>query len=345
MTKLCTMLLFLFITTSAVEAQTSFYQGKTLRIVVGYLAGDTHDVLARITGRYLAKHIPGEPEIIVQTMPGAGSMIAANNVYNVAKPDGLTLGSFSASLYHAQLTGRKEVQFDWAKFTWIGSPVRNGHLLYMRSNAPYKTIDDIRKAAEPPRCSATGVGTTSHDIPKLLEETLGLKFRIITGYPGGAEQDLALERGEVDCRAIPIAGFFGREPFITWFKKGFVQIMLQTARQRNSKIPEAPTIFELMDRHNTPEASRRLAAVYLGAGGFGDFPLVSSPGIPADRIKILRDAYVRTLREPELAEEVKKRGWEIKPISAEELEALAKEIVHQRPEAIDWLKKLMESNR
>ena len=171
---------------------------------------------------------------------------------------------------------------------------------------------------------------------------MGLKFRIITGYPGGAEQDLALERGEVDCRAIPTSAFFGREPFITWFKKGLVQIMLQTARQRNSKIPDVPTIFELMDQYKTSDARRRYANVYLDAGGFGDFPVVASPGVPSDRTKILREAYARTVREPELGEEMKKRGWEVKPINAEDLEQLAKEVVNQRPDGIDWLKKLYD---
>jgi len=237
----------------------------------------------------MGRHIAGNPEIIVQNMPGAGSMIAANHVYNLTKPDGLTLGSIAPGLYYAQLTGRKEVQFDWAKFTWIGSPESNGHLLFMRSDAPYKTLDDIRNAKEPPRCSATGVGTSGHDVPKLFDDALGLKFRIITGYPGGAEQDLALERGEVQCRAITIAAFFSREPFLTWHKKGFVRVMIQTARRRNPKIPEVPTIFDLMEQYKSPESRRRLATVYLGAGGFGSWPIVSSPGTPPDRVKILRE--------------------------------------------------------
>ena len=341
MTKLTVVFLSLLFLTSVLEAQVPYYQGKSVRIVVGYLAGDTHDVWARTTARYLAKHIPGSPDIIVVNMPGAGSMIAANHVYAVAKPDGLTLGTFSPSLYHAQLTGRREVQFDWAKFTWIGSPVRNGHLLYMRSDSPYKTLNDIRKATEPPRCSATGVGTTSYDIPKLLEDTLGLKFRIITGYPGGAEQDLALDRGEVDCRPIPTSAFFGREPFITWFKKGLVQIMLQTARQRNSKIPDVPTIFELMDQYMTSDARRRFANVYLDAGGFGDFPVVASPGVPSDRTKILREAYTQMLKDPEFLADANKRQWEINPVSGERLEALAKEVINQPPEIIERMKKVM----
>ncbi len=326
---------------SPVYAQAPFYQGKTIRIVVGYLSGDTHDLFARAYARNMGKHIPGNPEIIVQNMPGAGSMIAANHIYNLTKPDGLTLGSIAPALYYAQVTGSKEAQFDWPKFTWIGSPDRNGHLLFMRSDAPYKTLDDIRNAKEPPRCSASAVGTSGHDVPKLFEDTLGLKFRIITGYIGGGEQDLALERGEVHCRAITIAAFFGREPFHTWYKTGFVRIMIQTARQRNPKIPDVPTLLELMDHYKTPETKRRQAIVYLGAGGFGTWPIVSTPGVPADRAKILREAYAKTLKDPDFSDEAKKRGWELRPVSGEELQALAKEVVDQPPEVVEWLKKLL----
>jgi tripartite-type tricarboxylate transporter receptor subunit TctC len=322
-------------------AQAPFYQGKTIRIVVGYLAGDTHDLLARAYARHIGKHIPGNPDAIVQNMPGAGSMIAANHIYNITKPDGLTLGSIAPGLYYAQLTGRKEVQFDWTKFTWIGSPEKNGQLLFMRSDAPYKTLDDIRNAKEPPRCSATGVGTSGHDVPKLFEETLNLRFRIITGYPGGGEQDLALERGEVQCRAITIAAFFGREPFLTWYKTGVVRVLIQTARQRNPKIPDVPTIFELMEQYKTPDTKRRQATVYLGAGGFGSWPIVSTPGVPADRARLLRDGYAKMLKDQEFAEEAKKRGWELRPVGGEELQALAKEVIDQPPEVVEWLKKLL----
>jgi len=322
-------------------AQAPFYQGKTMKIVVGYLSGDSHDQLARVTARHIGKHIPGSPDTIVQNMPGAGSIITANYVYGVAKPDGLTLGSISPALYFEQLTGRKEVQFDWPKFTWLGSPEHNGQLLFMRADTPYKTLDDIRKAAEPPKCSATGSGTSGHFIPRLIEETLGLKFRLVTGYPGGGEQDLALERGEVQCRAITIAAFFAREPFLTWHKTGFVRILIQTARKRNPKIPDVPTIFELMERDKTPEASRRLATVILGAGGFGSWPIVSSPGIPKERVTILREAYAKTMKDPDFLEEAQKRGWEIKPIGGEEMEVLAREVTVQPPEVVERMKRLL----
>jgi len=336
-----TLHLLIPLTLNPAQAQAPFYQGKTLRIIVGYLAGDTHDQLARTYAHRMGKHIPGNPDIIVQNMPGAGSIIAANYVYGVAKPDGLILGSISPALYLEQLTGRKEVQFDWPKFTWIGSPEYNGTLLFMRADTPYKSLEDIRKAAEPPKCSATGAGTSGHYVPRLIEETLGLRFRLVTGYPGGGEQDLALERGEVQCRAITIAAFFGREPFLTWHKSGFVRILIQTSRKRNPKIPDVPTIYEFMDKEKTAEASRRLATAILGASGFGSWPIVSSPGIPAERMKILREAYGRTLRDPDFLDEARKRGWEIKPTSGEELEVLAKEVTAQPSEVIERMKRVL----
>ena len=327
--------------TGSSQAQGKFFQGKTIKFVVGYQSGDSHDLWARAYARHMGKHIPGNPSFIVQNITGAGSMVAANYIYNIAKPDGLTMGTFAPGLYLAQVTGSKEAKFDWAKFSWIGSPEQNGNVLFMRADAPYKTIEDIRKAAEPPKCSATGVGTSGHLIPRLFEETLGLKFRLVTGYPGGAEQDLAMERGEVHCRAITIAGYFSREPFISWYKKGFVRFLIQTSRKRHPKAPDTPTLYEYMDREKAPESSHRLALVTLGAGGFGSWPVAATPGIPADRVKILRDAYVKTLQEPDLLDEAKKRGWEMRPVTGEDMASLAKEVTVAPADVIERMKKLM----
>ena len=340
----CSAVLFLCCVGATVSAHAQvepFYKGKTITIVVGYNPGDAHDLWARAYSRHMGRYIPGNPNIIVRNMPGGGTLIAANYVYGVAEPDGTTLGSMFPSLYFAQLTGRKEVKFDWAKFTWIGAPEHNGSVFYTRADSPYKTLEDIRKAAEPPRCSTTAVGTASHYVPKLIEEAIKLRLNLVTGYPGGAEQDLALERGEVQCRAVAIATFFGREPYFTWLKKGFVRLLLQTPRQRDPKLPDVPTIFELMDKEKTPPATRGLVNVILGAGGFGSYPIAASPGIPAERAKTLREAYSRTLKAPEFLEEAKKNRWELKPVAAEELEALAKEVVAQPPDIIERMKQLL----
>jgi tripartite-type tricarboxylate transporter receptor subunit TctC len=322
-------------------AQANFYQGKTIRVIVGYQPGDNHDQWARMYGRFMGKQIPGFPNFIIQNMPGAGSMIAANHVYNMTKPDGLTLGSFGGALIMAQLTGRKEVQFDWPKYSWIGTPYRAGHLLYMRSDAPYKNFDQLRQTNDPPRCSATGVGSTGYDIPRLLEDALEIKFKVISGYPGGGDQDLAMERGEVHCRAITIDGFFGREPFITWHKKGFVRIWLQTEKQRHPKLPDVPTVFELMDQYKVAETKRRLVNTYLGLWGFGSMPIVSTPGLPAERIKLLRDAYSKMFSDPELLEDIAKKGWEPRPVNGDELQKLAQEVVNQPPEVAAALKRIL----
>lgn len=321
-------------------AQAPFYQGKTIRIVVGYQSGDGYDISARMLARQLPKHIPGNPNVIVQNMPGAGSRIAANYVFSVSKPDGLTLGAIGPSLYFDQLVGNPEVRFDWAKFTWIGTPEQTEFLLFMRADSPYKTIEDIRRAKEPPKCAATGTGSSGHYMPRLYGDALGLKFNVVVGYPGGSEQDLAVERGEVHCRSLSISTFYGREPFLSWMKKGFVRVLIQTAKKRDKRAPDVPTIYELMDEYKTPEPIRRLVTVVLAPAAFGR-PLIAPPGIPPDRLKILREAWGQSLKEPDLLEEMKKRRWILDPLSGEELEALAKEVMSQPPETIERMEKLL----
>jgi tripartite-type tricarboxylate transporter receptor subunit TctC len=323
------------------QAQTPFYQRKTITIVVGYLAGDGYDVWARLLAAHLPRHIPGEPNIIVQNQPGAGSLIAANSIYNVARPDGLTLGAIGPSIYLDQLMGKKEVQFDWAKFTWIGSTEKTPWLFYMRADTPYKTLDDVRKAPEPPKCSATGTGTSGHFIPKLIEEAFGVKLKLVMGYKGGSEQDLALERGEVQCRALSVPTFFSREPFGTWRKNNLVRVLLQTGRSRDPRASDVPTIFELMNQYKTPEATRKLVVGILASGDLGR-PIVAPPALPPDRVKLLREAFMKTVQDPVFLDDVKKKKLEADPSSGEEIEALARETVAQPREVIERMKKILE---
>ena len=332
--------LLIILQASAVEGQSDFFKGKQMKIVVGASAGAASDLYARVVAAHLPKQIPGKPEIIVQNMPGGGSMTAANYVYSVAKPDGLTLGAVTAPIYFAQLLGRKEVQFDWAKFTWIGTPEENDELLFIRSDQPYKTLLDLRKAAEAPRCGASGVGSTGYYIPKLLEEVFGLKINMVTGYPGAADVDIAVEKNEIHCRGTTISAFFGREPGKTWAKNGFVRFLVQTGDKRNHRLPDTPTIWELMDQEKGMDAKKRLARVVLGPGAFGR-PILATPGIPAERVKLLREAYANMLKEPEFVAEAKKRQWELAPVSGERLEALAKEVIHQPADIVERMKRIM----
>ena len=319
------------------SAQTPFYQGKTIKLVVGSSTGGGYDLWARLLARHYGKHIRGNPEIVVQNVPGAGSVVAANQIYNLAKPDGLTLGAILPALYFDQLVGRSEIKFDWVKFTWIGSPEQNEPLHYMRADSPYKTVEDIRTAKEPPRCGSSGTGTTGHYIPRLLEETLGLKHTIVGGYQGGTEIDLAVERGEVICWSPLIATYFGREPYMSWHKKGFVRVLVQMGGKRDPRLESVPTIYELMDQYKTPETGKRLARVVLIAATLGR-PIVAPPALPAERVNLLRQAYVATMNDPELLAEVKKRRWELAPLTGEELDDMAKEVMSQPQNVIDRMK-------
>ena len=318
----------------------SFYKGKTIRIIVGATSGGFYDRWARLLSRSMPKYISGNPDIIVQNMPGGGSLVATNYVYGVAKPDGLTVVMPNSNTYLEQLSGHKEVRFDLRKMYVVGSQEKNYMLLYMRADTPHKTIGDIIKAKEPPKCGSTGVSSAGYILDRVLELTLGAKINTVMGYPGGNEIDLAVEKGEIQCRGNTILPHFGREPFDTWHKRGFDRHLVQTAPKRDSLVPEAPTIYELMDQSKTTEINRGVARVLLGGAEFGRFMLVT-PGTPSDRVKTLRDAYTKSMKDPELLAEAKKGRMDVDPSTGEELQALLQEIMEQPREVIDQVKKIL----
>ena len=317
-----------------------FYKGKTIRIMVGSTAGGFYDRWGRLFGKYMSKYIPGQPEFVVQNMTGAGSVIAANHVFNVAKPDGLTLVMPLNGVYIDQFVGRKEVQFDMRKFRFIGSPVTESLIFYMRADAPYKSIADIIKAKEPPKCGGSGTASSDYILSKVLEDTVGAKFNTVLGYAGGTEIDLAVEKNEVVCRAHSMSAHFGREPFDTWHKRGFDRHLVQTSRKKDSRAADAPTLNELFDQFKVPENSRRLAQVLLAGGDFGR-PMMVTPGTPPDRVKMLRDAFVKTLSDPEVLDETKKGRMDIDPATGDELEKLVKEIFDSPPDVVERVKKIL----
>ena len=321
-------------------AQDPFYKGKTITILAGTGAGNVYDTYARLFARHMGKYIPGNPDIIVQNMPGAASMIAANHLSNVTKPDGLTIGAIFPALYFDQIIGRSEVKFDWSKFIWLGSPVKSDHLLYMRGDSSYQSIEDIVKASTPPKCGATGTTSTAYYIPKLLDQTVGTNFEIILGYKTGTDIDLAVERGEVICRAFTIDAFFAREPFFTWVKKKFVRILVQTGKKRDERLRDVPTVYELMDKRKTDEAGRRLTNLVLAGGEFGR-PYVLPPNTSADKVKIIRQAFAKTIQDEAVVADAREKNLDIEPTTAEELDRLAKEVLSQPPETVTQLRKLL----
>jgi tripartite-type tricarboxylate transporter receptor subunit TctC len=332
--------LLLLVATPAVAAQTPFYQGKTITMIVGTKAGDVYDLYGRFVADILQKYVPGNPNVVVQNVAGAASLIAANQLYNIGKPDGLTVGAIYSALYFEQLVKRPEVKFDWNNFLWIGSTVSSNSLMYMRADTPYKTIEDVRTATTPPKCGATGVTSSAYYMPKLLEQAIGTKFEIVSGYVAGQDIDLAVERGEVQCRAFTINAYFAREPFITWRKKNFVRVLYQTGNKRDPRLKDVPLFNELMDKYKTAEDVRRLAKAVLASDTFGR-PIVTPPGVPPERLKILRDAFNKGIQDPAMLSEAEKRRLEIDPTPGEELDKLAKEVMTTPPDIVERVKTLL----
>jgi tripartite-type tricarboxylate transporter receptor subunit TctC len=318
-----------------------FYKGKTVRIIVGLTPGGFYDRWARLLARFMPLYMPGNPSFIVQNMPGASSMIAMNHVYGVAKPDGLTVVMPNYGVYLDQLAGRQEVRFDVTKVHFIGSPEKSDIILYARADAPFRSIQDMRKMSEPPKCGSTGTAGADYLIAKVLDDTLGVKIQTITGYAGGSEIDIAVEKGEVQCRGMTIAPHFGREPFDSWHKKNFDQHVIQTSEKRDARVAEVPTIYEIFDKENTAEESRRVADVILRGGDFGR-PMIAAPGTPADRVGILREAYAKAMQNPELLAEAKKARMDVEMVTGEQLQALAKRVMVQSPAVMKRVKKILE---
>ena len=325
------------IETARVQAQNrSFFEGKTVRLVIG--PGGGYDYWGRLLARYMAKYIPGNPAFVVQNMPGAGSVIATNYVYNVAKPDGLTVGMPTQQIYMGEFVGNPEVKFQMRKFQWVGSPDRNPAILYMRADAPYKSIDDVIKSKVAPKCGGTGWESSSLIVA--LEDAIGAKFDLVIGYQEANQVDLAVVRGEVVCRDLGLTAHFSREPFLSWHAKGFDRHLLQTGRKRDARAADTPTIFELMDQYKTSDINRRAVEVLTAGEEFGH-PMMAPPGTPPDRVTILREAYAKAMRDPELIAEAQKARWVIEPVPGEDLQAVAERIMVQPPKVIEQVKKIL----
>jgi tripartite-type tricarboxylate transporter receptor subunit TctC len=317
-----------------------FYRGKTIRIVVGTSSGSLNDQWAQVLARTMPKHIPGKPKMIVQNMPGITGIVAANFGSTVAAPDGLTLVIVQRHVYLEQLIEREEAKFDLRRFHWIGSPDKSVPVLFIRSDSPYKSVDDILKSADPPKCGASSRSDLTFSMNKVMEVALGGAVNLIVGYSAGARVDAAIERSEVVCRVTSLDVYFDREPFQNWNKTGFVRHLLVFGPKRDPRIPNVPLIDELMEQKRTPELNRRIAEVILAGNRLGR-PLVAPPGTSPEAVKILRTAYMNLFRDPYFLAEVKRLKIATDPSTGEELQDLVRQVMEQPADLIGRLKILM----
>ena len=333
---------FLFMSFAGQAAAKDFYEGKTIRILVCCTPGGFYDRWSRLFARYMGKYIPGKPEIIVQNMPGAGGLIATNYTYTVAKQDGTAIVAPLGGQYLDQVAGRKEVLFDFGKFQWLGTQEVSHSVLFCRRDSKFQSVEDlIKNKKEPAKLGNTGTSGSSYFIGKVLEKAVGANFNFVMGYQGGSEIDLAVERGEVTCRGMTIPPHFGREPYLTWHKTNFITQLIQTGSERDSRMKDVPTLTEVMEKYNTPADVRAIAKVIFASGDFGR-PLGVGPGVPADRVKILRTAYAKALQDPGLMADAEKgRMTPVIPSSGEKVQALARFVSNQPQEVVDGVKAIL----
>jgi tripartite-type tricarboxylate transporter receptor subunit TctC len=312
----------------AVAAQP--YAGKTVTIIVGYKAGGGYDTTARLLARHLPKHIPGKPTIIVQNMPGANSMIAANHVYNVAKPDGLTIGTFNRNLPIAQLTKVDGVKFDMTKFAWIGSAASECTILAVRADLPYNSVEDLKKAKEPLVIGATGPGANTYDFPLLLKEFLGLNFKIVSGYSSSADIMLAIERKEADARA---GSYTSIRPFID---RKLVKPLLR-ARAEEPGVEKLP-----VDEDLAPNPRAKAIMALRSAPEIIGRPYVMHPNTSAEHLKIMREAFAKAIEDKELVAEATKAKMDLNYVGADVAVKVMKEMLAQPKEIVDEFSKYIK---
>jgi tripartite-type tricarboxylate transporter receptor subunit TctC len=306
------------------------FAGKTVTVIVGYKPGGGYDATARLLARHLPKHLPGRPTVIVQNMPGANSVIAANHAYNVAKPDGLTIATFNRNLPIAQLTGVEGVKYDITKFAWIGSAANESTILAIRADLPYKNFEELRKAKEPVVIGSTGPGANTHDFPLLLKDLVGLNFKIVSGYSSSADIMLAIERKEVDARA---GSYTSLRPFID---RKLVRPIIR-ARSVEPGIEQLP-----VDESFAPNPRAKSIMALRSAPELVARPYVMPPGTPADIVKTMRDAFAKAIQDPELIAEGKKSKMELEFTPGDQAQRILADVMNQPKDLVQEFAKYIK---
>jgi tripartite-type tricarboxylate transporter receptor subunit TctC len=318
-----------------------FYRGRTVTVVVGYGPGGGYDLCARLVARHIGRYIPGNPAVVVQNMPGAGSLRAANYLYAVAPNDGATIGTFARDMPLLAVLGNVSgVRFDPRKFVWLGSSsnfANDAHILMVRSDAPVKSIADARRAGGPPLVlGSTAEGTSGNDVPTLLRDALGLNIKLVAGYPDNGAIFLAVDRGEVNGRTVDLTTMKALRP--DWLKPdGGMHGLVQFARAtRHPDFPDVPTARELAATP-TSQALIELAELpYVMAR-----PFVAPPGVAADRAAALQAAFLAVHRDPQFLADAARLKIDVDAIGAQAVLSAIDRIADAPRNLLDQLRRLL----
>jgi tripartite-type tricarboxylate transporter receptor subunit TctC len=298
---------------NAFAAAEGFYQGKTVTFIVGSAAGGGYDTYSRLLAGHIGQHLEGRPSVVVQNMPGAGSIRAANYLYNAARKDGTTIGMLDEALYLNQILGTPELKADATKFSWIGRILPNSAVLFARRAAPVQKIEDVFDK----ELIVSTSGTASKLNWTVLTNALGMKFTLISGYQGSNDGMLAMIRGEVDALSMPWSILRTREA--RNIRDGEIRLLLQTGAEKDAELAHIPRMIDLARN----DEERKLLELFSSPSLIGR-SVLAPPGTPPERVAELRRAFTATMQDPRFLDEVKRAQLEISPLSGEELEAAVK---------------------
>ena len=308
---------------AAPASSADFYQGKTINLVIGYSVGGGYDLYARVLGKYLGKHIPGNPTVVPQNMVGAGSLRAANYLYSVAAKDGTVIGNFSRSVAIAPLIS--SAQFDARTFSWLGSITKDVSICITWNTSSIKSWDDMMSRQFV--AGGEGAGSDPDIFALMYKNVFGAKVKLVSGYPGTNDITLAMERGEVDG-LCGISWSTIKSRHADWIKGHKINIPVQAALQKDPDLPDVPIATDLAKGEEQTQILKLLLATQVLAR-----PFAAPPGMPADRKAILRKAFDDTMNDPEFRAEASKLRLDVNPISGSSIDALLKEI-YETPKAV-----------
>ena len=334
---LATFLLLMFqISGYPAFAQEPFYKDKTIRIIVGASAGGGYDTYSRTIARHIGRHIPGNPTFVVENMPGAGFLISANYMFKVAKPDGLTIGHFIGGLFLQQLLGKPGIEFDAAKFEYVGVPTQDNYVIGISKKTGITSMDQWMASKTVIKLGGVGAGSATDDIPKVLMATIGLPAQLVTGYKGTADVRLAYDSGEVQgvCNAW-------ESLVATWpnqLKSGDLTIILNTTAK---VLPDLPTVPLSISYAKTDEV-RKLINALVHSVGPAARPYMLPPGTPKDRLMTLRKAFMDVMKDPEFLADAKKAKLDINPLDGQDLDQNFREVFNLDPKLIPKAKEILK---
>jgi tripartite-type tricarboxylate transporter receptor subunit TctC len=318
---------------ASAQSVADFYKGKTVTIFIGFSPGGSYDGFARMVARHLGKHIPGNPNVVPQNMPGAGSFTAANHIFAVAPKDGTTLGIVSQTAAIEEALKTDGVQYKSAQFNWIGRATSNIEVQVVWHTSKAKSIDDATKNEIP--LASTGPGSPSEGYPRMLNGTYGTKFKIIRGYPGSTDGLLAMERGEVDGALTSWNTMKSARK--SWLDEKKAAILVQYMPKRTAELQNIPAVTEFAKT----DLDREVLAFYASGAEVGR-AFMASPGVPADRVAALRAAFDATMKDPEFKADVEKAKFDFEPLGGEAMQKIIADTANVKPAVIERMQALLK---